>query len=105
MSKLMKEVSYIVNIYEIFTSSYLLQCEGFIQPTNGTSTQVTAMHVSSNQKDCNTYLKFAVYVHNTSMSENAGDTPFFLTYGDEPIKIPDVFFTMHQGLSITTERK
>ena len=42
-SKLMKEVSYIVNIYEIFTSSYHLQCDGFIQPTNGTSTQVTAM--------------------------------------------------------------
>ena len=39
----MKEVSYIVNIYEIFTSSYHLQCDGFIQPTNGTSTQVTAM--------------------------------------------------------------
>ena len=42
-SKLMKEVSYLVNIYEIFTSSYHLQCDGFIQPTNGTSTQVTAM--------------------------------------------------------------
>ena len=49
-SKLMKEVSYIINICKIFTSSYRLRCEGFIQPTNGTSTQVIAMHVSSNQK-------------------------------------------------------
>ena len=49
-SKLMKEVSYIINICKIFTSSYRLRCEGFIQPTNGTSTQVIAMHVSSNLK-------------------------------------------------------
>ena len=49
-SKLIEEVSYIINICKIFTSSCHLQCEGFIQPTNGTSTQVIAMHVSSNQK-------------------------------------------------------
>ena len=49
-SKLMKEVSYIINVCKIFTSSYRLQCEGFIQPTNSTSTQVIAMHVNSNRK-------------------------------------------------------
>ena len=50
------------------------------------------------KKDDNTYLKFAVYLHNTSMSETAGDTPFFLIYGHEPIKLPDVLFTT--GMSI-----
>ena len=97
-SNLMKEVSYIINIYKMFTSSHHLQYERFIQPTNSTSTHVIAMHVSSNQKECNTYLKFAVYVHNTSLSETAGDTPFFLSYGHEPIKLPDILFTT--GMSI-----
>ena len=50
------------------------------------------------KKDCNTYLKFPVYVRNTSMTETAGDTPFFLIYGHEPIKLPDVLFTT--GMSI-----
>ena len=97
-SNLMKEVSYIINIYKIFASSYNLQCEGFIHPTNGTLTQIIAMHVGSSQKGCNTCLKFAVYVHNTSLSETIEYTPFFLTYGHEPIKLPDVLFIT--GMSI-----
>ena len=50
------------------------------------------------KKDCSTYLKFSVYLHNTGMSETAGDTPFLLIYGHEPIKLPDVLFTT--GMSI-----
>ena len=42
-SNLMKEVSYIINIYKIFTSSYHLRYEGFVQPTSGTQTKKIAM--------------------------------------------------------------
>ena len=48
------------------------------------------MYVARDHKDWDTYLPSATYVYNTSLSKTTGDTPFFLTYGREPVKLPDV---------------
>ena len=88
-SKLVKEVCNIISISKVVTSSYHPQCDWFIERTNEIATQIIAMHVSSNLKDWDTCPQPAVYAHNTSLSETTGDTPSFLTYGREPIKLPD----------------
>ena len=36
------------------------------------------------------YLASATYAYNTSISKTTGDTPFFLIYGRESVKVPDV---------------
>ena len=48
------------------------------------------MYVASDHKDWDTYLPSATYAYNTNLSETTGDTPFFLTYGCEPVELPDV---------------
>ena len=47
------------------------------------------MYVSSRQVDWDIFLPAVVYAYNTSISETTGDTPFFLTYGREPILMLD----------------
>ena len=48
------------------------------------------MYVASDNNNWDTYLPSAMYAYNTSLSETTGDTPFFLTYRCEPVKLPDV---------------
>ena len=57
--------------------------------------QVIAMYVASDRKDWDTYLPSTTYAYNTSLSETTGDTPFFLTYGREPVKVPDTHYKHH----------
>ena len=78
------------NINKVFTSSYRPQCDGFVERIIGVIIQIIAMYVASDHKDWNTYLPSAMCAYNTSLSETTGDTPFFLTYSREPIKLPDV---------------
>ena len=52
--------------------------------------QIIAMYLASDHKDWDTYLPSATYAYNTSPSETTDDTPFFLTYGREPVKLPGV---------------
>ena len=51
-----------------------------------------AIYATSNQKVWDTYLNLVVYVNNISMSETTGETPLFLTYWHEPIKLPNISF-------------
>ena len=48
------------------------------------------MYVASGHKDWDMYLPSATYAYNTNLSETTVDTPFFLTYGCEPVELPDV---------------
>ena len=52
--------------------------------------QIITMYIASDHKDWGTYIPSATCAYNTTMSETTGDTPFFLTYGREPVKLPDV---------------
>ena len=79
-----------LNINKIFISSYHPQCDGFAERINGVIIQIIAMYVASDQKDWDAYLPSAMYAYNTTISKTTGDTPFFLTYGHEPVKLPDV---------------
>ena len=58
-------------------------------------------------KDWDTYLSSAVYAYNISLSKTTGDTPFFLTYGREPVKLPDValLLLMTQPRSVDYHRE
>ena len=77
-SKLMAQLCNDLNINKVFTSSYHPQCDGFAERINGVIMQITAMYVA------------AMYAYNTSLSETTCDTPFFLTYVRETVKLPDV---------------
>ena len=89
-SKLMTQLCNDLNINKVSTSSYHPQCDSFVEPINGVIIQIIAMYVASDHKDWDTYLPSAKYAYNTSLSETTGDTPFFLTYGCEPVILPDV---------------
>ena len=52
--------------------------------------QIIAMYLASDHKDWDTYLPSATYAYNTRPSETTDDTPFFLIYGGEPVKLPGV---------------
>lgn len=52
--------------------------------------QVIVMHIASDIKDWDMYSPSATYAYNTCFSENTGDTPFFLTYGSEPVKLSGI---------------
>ena len=88
--KLMAQLCNDLNINKVFTSSYHPQCDGFVERINGVIMQIIAMYVASDHKDWDMYLASATYAYNTSISKTTGDTPFFLTYGREPVKVPDV---------------
>ena len=77
-SKLTAQLCNDLNINKVFTSSYHPQCDGFAERINGVIMQITAMYVA------------AMHAYNTSLSETTCDTPFFLTYGCETVKLPDV---------------
>ena len=52
--------------------------------------QIIAMYVAADHKNWDTYLPSATFAYNTSLSETTDNTPFFLTYGHEPVKLPNV---------------
>ena len=89
-SKLMTQLCNDLNINKVFTSSYHPQCDDFVERINGVIMQIIAIYVASDHKDWDTYLPSATYAYNISLSETTGDIPFFLTYGHEPVKLPDV---------------
>ena len=65
-----------LNINKFFTSSYYLQCDGFVERINGVIIQIIAMYVASDHKDWDTYLLPTMYAYNTSLPETTGDTLF-----------------------------
>ena len=79
-----------LNINKVFASSYHPQCDSFVECINGVIMQIITMYVASDHKDWHTHLPSVTYAYNTSISETTGDTPFFLIYGREPVKLPDV---------------
>ena len=98
-STMMKEICCILNINKAFTSSYHPQTDGFVERVNGILIQSLALYVRSQQVDWDIFLPSVVYAYNTSISETTGDTPFFLTYGREPIPIPDTSILPPTNLS------
>lgn len=52
--------------------------------------QIIAIYVALDHKDWDTNFPSATYAYNTSLSKTTDDTPFFLTYGSEPVKLPNV---------------
>ena len=89
-SKLIAQLCNDLNINKVFTSSYHPQCNGFVECINGVFMEIIAMYVASDHKDWDMYLPSATHAYNTSISATTCDTPFFLTYGREPVKLPDV---------------
>ena len=89
-SKLMTQLCNDLNINKAFTASYNTQCDGFVERINGVIIHIIAMYLASDHKNWDIYLPSATYAYNTSLFETTGDTHFFLTYGREPVKLPDV---------------
>ena len=57
---------------------------------NEVITQIIAMYVAADHRNWDTYLPSATFAYNTSLSETTDNTPFFLTYGHEQVKLPNV---------------
>ena len=98
-SNLVKEMCNLLRIKKVSTSSYHPQTNGFIERVNGILTQTLAMYVSSNQRDWDVHLPAAVFAYNASISATTGDSPFFLTYGREPVLLSDVSMLPPSGLT------
>jgi hypothetical protein len=66
---------------------------------NSTLQNMLSMYIHNNQKDWDTYLPYVLFTYHCSLHESTQDTPFFLTYGQEP-NFPIDITLGHEG---TTE--
>ena len=74
---------------------------------NEVITQIIAMYVAADHRNWDTYLPSATFAYNTSLSETIDNTPFFLTYGHEPVKLPNValLLPMVQSTSVVYQQE
>ena len=84
LSRLVKEVCFLMDTKKTFTTSYHPQCDGLVERFNGTLAQSLSHYVNSSQKDWDRYLNPVLFGYRVSPSEVTGESPFFLLYGRQP---------------------
>ena len=82
MNAVLREVSNLLSIKQVFTSSYRPRANGSTERVHRFLNSVLAIFVSKWQKHWETYLQPVVYSHNTSTIDGTnGITRFFLMFG------------------------
>lgn len=79
MNAVLRELSYLLSIQQVFTSSHRPQANGSTEHVHRFLNSALAIFASKWQKHWESYLQPAVYSHNTSTIHGTnGLTPFFL---------------------------
>jgi hypothetical protein len=74
----------LLGIEKLTTTSYHPQTDGLTEKLNGTLIGIITKYVSSNHKDWDVYLPYAVFAYRTAVQTSTKYSPYFLLYGREP---------------------
>ena len=90
LSSVFKEVCKLLKIKKIQTSAYRPQSNGSCERSHRTLTEYLRSFVAKSQDDWDSWIKYAVFVYNTTPNTSTKFTPFELVFGRKP-EIPSVF--------------
>jgi hypothetical protein len=81
----MQSICKLLGVKKIFTTAYHPQGNGGSEAINKPYTNAMSMYVSHNQQDWDVHLAYIQFAYNTSIHSVTKESPFFLTYGRDPI--------------------
>ncbi len=84
LSKLIAEMSHLVNTEKVNTTAFHPQCNGLTVRMNQSLAHTLSMYVYADQRDWDTHIPAALFAYRVSPSEVTGESPFFLLYGRQP---------------------
>jgi transposase InsO family protein/predicted aspartyl protease len=85
LSKLSKEIYKLLCVEKLNTSGYHPQTDGLNERFNRTLVTSISKYVNEHQDDWDRYIPYCSFAYNTSVQSSTAETPFFLTYGRDPI--------------------
>ncbi|RWS22434.1 integrase core domain protein-like protein, partial [Leptotrombidium deliense] len=91
-SQMMNEVYYLLHIRHITTTSFHAQCNGLTERFNHTLAMMISMYLSTSQNDWDRCLHFLAFAYNSAVQSSTGFSPFYLTFGREPVTPIEVLF-------------
>ncbi|RWS19468.1 gag-pol fusion protein-like protein, partial [Leptotrombidium deliense] len=99
-SLMMSEVFNLLHTKHITTTAFHAQTNGLTERFNHTLAMMISMYVGTVHRDWDRALHFLAFAYNSSVQSSTGYSPFFLTYGREPLMPAEVIFDVPSaGLS------
>ncbi|RWS18461.1 pol polyprotein-like protein [Leptotrombidium deliense] len=96
----MSEVFNLLHTKHITTTAFHAQTNGLTERFNHTLAMMISMYVGTVHRDWDRALHFLAFAYNSSVQSSTGYSPFFLTYGREPLMPAEVIFDVPStGLS------
>ena len=84
-SKLMNEITFLMQTKHRFTTAYHPQCNGLTERFNSTLSTMISMYVDNSHKNWDQALHFVAFAYNTAINASTGFSPFYLMYGREAV--------------------
>lgn len=84
-SNLMKEVSKLLKIKQIFTTAYHPQSNGALERSHSTLNDYLKHYINDQQTDWNKYIPLAMFTYNSHVHASTKFTPFELLFGYKPV--------------------
>ena len=81
-----------LKVKKINTSSYHPRTNALTERFNLTFCEMCSQYVNRNQTEWDLHIPFLLFAYNTSVHPTTNTTPFFLTYGRDPILPIDITF-------------
>jgi len=75
------EICRLCGTTKINTVPYHPQADGLVERFNRTITDILSMYVSSNQRDWDTFIPYALFAYRTAKNESTNFPPFYLMHG------------------------
>ncbi|XP_053213836.1 uncharacterized protein LOC128397176 [Panonychus citri] len=99
-SKLMAELTGLMQTKHKFTTAYHPQCNGLTERFNATLANMMSMYVDNAHKTWDRALHFVAFAYNSAINSSTGFSPFYLMYGRDPVFPLERFIqSSTQGLS------
>jgi hypothetical protein len=81
ISDMMKEVSRLLSVKQIFTTPYNPRCNGMVERFNGSLKKILRRLCAESPKEWDRYLPAVLFAYRTSVQESTGFTPFEIVTG------------------------
>ncbi|MCP4540921.1 MAG: DDE-type integrase/transposase/recombinase, partial [Chloroflexi bacterium] len=92
LSAMVAEVCRICDTRKVNTTSYWPQTDGLVERFNKTLATILSMYVSSNQRDWDVFVPYALFSYRTSVQSSSKETPFYLVYSRDARLPIDIAF-------------
>ena len=94
---LVAEICKICDMHKVSTMAYHPQTDGLVERFNKTLPAILPMYISSNQRDWDKFIPFALFAYRTSIHESTKESPFYLLYKRNPRLPIDATFNTFQS--------